>query len=210
MSNDAGQNRTRRGVREPTVQERQLWEQVTRDVRPIPRDRQCAPVDAPSARPQTDAGSVRDAAREAPAAQNAKPRPKPPAYTAKTATAAPKTAVRIDEMAGVDRRTADRLKRGRLGIDARIDLHGMTRQAARDALFGFIDRAMARGHRCVLVITGKGRSREDGGVLRQDLPHWLNLPPVRGRIVAVAQAQQRDGGAGAFYVLLRRRRGDEG
>ena len=63
----------------------------------------------------------------------------------------------------------------------------------------------AAGKRCVLVITGKGAGRE-GGVMRQNLPHWLNLPANRARLVAFAPAQPKYGGHGAYYLLLKRRR----
>ena len=68
----------------------------------------------------------------------------------------------------------------------------------------FISRAEAAGKRCVLVITGKGLA--SGGVLRDQVPRWLNLPPNRGRVLAFDYARQQDGGAGALYVLLKRRR----
>ncbi len=107
--------------------------------------------------------------------------------------------------ADVDSRTLDRLKRGRLRPDARIDLHGMTQAEAHRTLLAFIAHAHASGARCVIVITGKG-SVIDGGVLRNQVPHWLNSPDLRPRILAFAPAQPRDGGAGALYVLLRRKR----
>lgn len=89
-------------------------------------------------------------------------------------------------------------------IDARIDLHGMTRASAQDALYGFLDRAHGRGHRCVLVITGKGTG--GGGVLRRELPLWLNESRLRPLVLSIQPAQPRHGGGGAFYVLLRRQR----
>lgn len=109
--------------------------------------------------------------------------------------------------AGVDKRTAQRLRRGQLAVEARLDLHGLTQAEAHRALNGFLADAQASGKRCVIVITGKGR-REDaeGGVLRRAVPHWLDQPPNRGRIIAVQQAQPRHGGAGALYVLLRKAR----
>ncbi|TCZ75519.1 Smr/MutS family protein, partial [Lysobacter sp. N42] len=88
----------------------------------------------------------------------------------------------------------------------RIDLHGMTRQAAHGALANYIHRAADRGLRCIIVITGKGSAGGEAGVLRREVPHWLNQPDLRPRIVSFVQAQPRHGGAGALYVLLRRRR----
>ena len=106
--------------------------------------------------------------------------------------------------ADVDTRTMERLRRGRLRPTARLDLHGMTQGDAHPALVSFVGRAQARGARCILVVTGKGRVSEGGGVLRNQVPQWLNSPAIRPRILAFAPAQPRDGGTGALYVLLRR------
>ena len=116
---------------------------------------------------------------------------------------------------GVDRRTAQKLVRGQMSIEGRIDLHGMSQAQARRALERFLADSTAANKRCVLVITGKGSARdsEDGfmpsrdvGVLRRSLPRWLDLPGLREKVVAYHAAKPRDGGEGAFYVLLRRRR----
>ena len=106
--------------------------------------------------------------------------------------------------AGLDRRSADRLRRGRLPIDGRLDLHGMTQAAAGERLAEFIAGAQSAGKRCVLVITGKGLA--GGGILREQVPRWLNQPPNRGRVLAFDYAQAQHGGMGALYVLLKRRR----
>ena len=110
--------------------------------------------------------------------------------------------------AGVDKRTAARLRKGQLRIEGRLDLHGMTQAEARRALDQFLARAHDAGRRCLLVISGKGL-REDGstGVLRAALPGWLNQSPNRARVIAFSQATPRDGGEGALYVLLKRKRG---
>jgi DNA-nicking Smr family endonuclease len=105
---------------------------------------------------------------------------------------------------GLDRRSAERLRRGERPIEARLDLHGMTQTEAHQALADFIAGAAATERRSLLVITGKGGAR--GGVLRAAVPRWLGEPPNRARVLAVAPAQPRDGGLGALYVLLRRRR----
>ncbi|HUH83193.1 MAG TPA: Smr/MutS family protein [Stellaceae bacterium] len=105
---------------------------------------------------------------------------------------------------GIDRRSAQRLRRGDRPIEARLDLHGMTQEEAHRALAGFVARAWSGERRTLLVITGKGGAR--GGVLRAAVPRWLGEAPNAGRVLAIAPAQPKDGGAGAFYVLLRRRR----
>lgn len=116
----------------------------------------------------------------------------------------------IGRPAGVDRRTDARLRRGKLTIEGRIDLHGLTRDSAHSALTGFLSRSQRDGKRCVLVITGKGSRRGEDeasarGVLRQAVPRWLDQAPLRAMVLAVHRAQPRDGGDGALYVLLKKR-----
>ncbi len=112
----------------------------------------------------------------------------------------------------MDRKAFQKMKRGKATPEARLDLHGMTVAAAHVALTAFILSAQARGKRLVLVITGKGRASDDAGpipartgVLRQQVPHWLGLPPLRSAVLQVTEAHQRHGGSGAYYVYLRRR-----
>ena len=109
---------------------------------------------------------------------------------------------------GTDKRTRQRLRRGQYPIQARIDLHGMTQEEARRALDRAVAGAWARGDRCLLVITGKGATRGASGVLRRMAPRWLAEQPNAGRALAVETALPRDGGDGALYVLIRRRRTD--
>jgi DNA-nicking Smr family endonuclease len=107
----------------------------------------------------------------------------------------------------LDKRSAERLKRGQMAIEGRLDLHGQTQDQAHAALNSFIERAYALGQRCLIVVTGKG-DKPDGsvGVLRSMAPRWLNEPRLRPLILAFSQARPQHGGAGAFYVLLKRRR----
>ena len=116
--------------------------------------------------------------------------------------------------AGLDRRTADRLRRGEREPDARLDLHGMTAERAHHACLKFLSEALGRGARVVLVITGKGgRNRGNGdimasprGVLREALPKWLRSSPLGHSIVGIYEASPKHGGSGAFYIYLKRRR----
>ena len=110
----------------------------------------------------------------------------------------------LDRFAGVDRATAERLKRGRYPVEAHLDLHGMTQAEAHRALTGFIGRSRVAGRRCVLVITGHGRI--SGGVLKAAVPRWLAEPGLRPDVLAITPAQPCAGGEGALYVLLRRLR----
>lgn len=108
----------------------------------------------------------------------------------------------------IDRRTAQRLRRGELEIEATIDLHGYNRDEARRRLQKALVRAYESGKRCVLVITGKGSGKEGGGgVLRRCLSEWLEEEPLVRIVLRQEVAIPAHGGAGAFYVLLRRRLG---
>ena len=109
--------------------------------------------------------------------------------------------LRQGERAGIDGRTQRRLFRGDVPLDRRLDLHGLTAARAESRLTQFIERAARDGCRCVLVITGKG-----AGILRGYVPDWLKRQPFSQHILALAEARPHDGGSGALYVLLRRKR----
>lgn len=113
----------------------------------------------------------------------------------------------------MDRKAYGKMKRGKLGVEAKIDLHGMTLAQAHPALNGFIQRTHAQGKRLVLVVTGKGKTGtgtgpipERRGVLRHQVPHWLLSPPLGALIIQVTPAHLKHGGDGAYYVYLRRNR----
>lgn len=163
-----------------------VWRLVTADVTPLRgRNRPVAPATPVKTTPRAKSEKPKHAAvSTAPALVRKAPEP-----------------LKLGSVAGVDRRTAERLRRGRLPIDARLDLHGHTRETAHQVLSGFLATACDTGRRTVLIVTGKGQ-----GVLKDAVPRWLNESPNRGRILLVAQAQPKDGGGGALYVLLRRRR----
>ena len=112
----------------------------------------------------------------------------------------------------MDKKAFKKLQRGQSRPEARLDLHGMTADRARDALATFILSAHASGKRLVLVITGKGKLSEDAGpiptrvgVLRHQVPQWLSQPPLAPLILQTSHAHQRHGGSGALYVYLRRK-----
>ena len=176
-------------ARHPSREDRALWRKTMRDVKPI------AP--ARSSR----------AAEEDELEIEPTPAPKPVRH----ATASVKRGAHLPPLApgespGVDRRTADRFRRGQLEVEARLDLHGLTQEKAHRALASFIQEAHASGLRTVLVITGKGGFGDARGVLREAVPRWLNEGDLRPRVLSCAWAQPKHGGAGALYVLLRRQR----
>lgn len=128
--------------------------------------------------------------------------------------------------ANLDRRTARKIARGHLSIDRRLDLHGCTQVAARQALGTALRQMYTGGGRCLLVVTGRGGRRfaqtdslpaahrrrsdfgpEGGGVLRREVPRWLRSTDLGGFVSAFGPAADAHGGAGALYVLVRRRRG---
>jgi hypothetical protein len=164
--------------RAPTQSERALWLTAIRDVLPL-RPNFALPLTPPA---------------EIPAAKPCEPAPP-------QAVISP-----VVKPGGVDGATLTRIKRGRIEIDARIDLHGMDQRAAFATLLGFVDTASRGGRRALLVITGKGPAAHGGGILRRNVPGWLMASPLASRILAIEPAHLRHGGEGAFYVLLRRKR----
>lgn len=170
-----------------TPEDEELWRRVQETVKPLLR-RQPPPVQGPIRLPPR---STAAAAR--PIARGPAPRPVGP-------PARPAPEIKPGTAVDIDRSTHDKLKRGQLPIDAKLDLHGMDRDAAHRALNGFIERSQAQGRRCCLVVTGKS------GVLKSDVPRWLNERLNRPKIIAVATAQPRHGGSGALYVLVKRQR----
>jgi DNA-nicking Smr family endonuclease len=178
------QPRRRRGLSE---EERALWESVAKQVKPLRKKSRAAKPHAPEI--QT----------EAPAAA----KPHVPVQTAspKRPDAPP--------LAPLGRRARSKLSRGRMEIDARLDLHGMTQTRAHRALFGFLQRAHHDGLTFVLVITGKGKigvAESERGVLRRQVPQWLGLPEFRSLVVGFEAAHIGHGGEGALYVRIRRSR----
>lgn len=118
-------------------------------------------------------------------------------------------------LADFDRRKARQLAGGQVAIDARLDLHGFRQSEAHAALRGFLFNAYRRGHRWVLIITGKGgRPRErdeddysfmpvETGVLKRNVPMWLENPELRAIVVSHRPAAIKHGGEGALYIHLR-------
>jgi DNA-nicking Smr family endonuclease len=104
----------------------------------------------------------------------------------------------------IDYRTHARIRRGRLEVDAKLDLHGLRQDEAQRALTAFLRRAQADGAKIVIVVTGKGQTREAGGVLRRVVPLWLQAPQLRDLIISFGEAARHHGGEGALSVRIRR------
>lgn len=102
---------------------------------------------------------------------------------------------------GVDNATWGRFRTGKMSVSRTLDLHGRTAQRAFHSLVPFLRAAHADGVRCVEVITGRG-SGETGGVLRRELPLWLNLPELRPLVLAAAHPHAAN--PGSVRILIRR------
>jgi DNA-nicking Smr family endonuclease len=193
----AADDRDQRRRRELSDEEHALWRGFAKSVEPLRRpvrasEKKAARVGVPPVSARA-AKSAKPAKRAAPARPPMPSPAKPPVLT---------------PLARLDRRDAIRLARGRVEVDGRLDLHGMTQGEAHVALVRFLRRAQANDARFVLVITGKGaRSGDsDRGVLRRQVPLWLQLPELRDTVVGFKEAHVAHGGEGALYVRLRKTR----
>ncbi len=179
--------------RQLTEEERALWHGVARSIAPMQRAR-----------------------RRAETAEDADP---PPAEAKPASTPAVRPAVRSNPppakepppLAPLGRRLKQRVARGREPIEARLDLHGYTQAEAHAELLRFLRRAQADNFKTVLVVTGKGNTRNGRnentapGVLKRAVPQWLALPEFRSLVLGFEDAHVGHGGQGALYLRLRRR-----
>jgi DNA-nicking Smr family endonuclease len=109
-------------------------------------------------------------------------------------------------VSGVGPKIMKRLKRGEFSIQDYIDLHGLTRKEAEDVVNGFIIQSHQKGLRCVLVVHGRGlRSVDHQPAIKKELPVWFKRGILKKIVLAFVTARPCDGGAGASYVLLRKR-----
>jgi DNA-nicking Smr family endonuclease len=174
-----------------------LWKRIAETARPLSKGKHARTKPAPLM-PERVRHDPKPTA--AAVAGPMKPKPKP-------------LTQHVPRHAELDRQTSRQLAKGRVEVDARLDLHGMRQREAHAVLRRFLKSAQAKGHRHVLIITGKGAAQEraksfyDGdprGVLRQAVPHWLGDPELAPIVISFSQAPQRLGGEGALYVRLRK------
>jgi DNA-nicking Smr family endonuclease len=197
-----------KGRRRLGPEERRLWDRVAATASPL-RQRPAPPRTAPASEPApgsldwVDEPSYPVHSVPFPRAEARPPHGAAPGWTFIQFESSEPAPVGRSQP-GLDRRTADRLRKGTRAPDARIDLHGMTADRAHRVCLRFLGEAIGHGHRVVLVITGKGRG--GGGVLRESLPGWLRASPLGQSVVGIYQAHRKHGGEGAFYVYLKRRR----
>lgn len=105
---------------------------------------------------------------------------------------------------GIQQRVLRQLQKGHFRVDDEIDLHGLNRTRARQAVAAFLIEARNRDFRCIRIIHGKGHgSPNSGPVLKRQVDIWLRK--IRD-VAAFCSARPNDGGSGAVYVLLTRPR----
>lgn len=171
---------TRRLEKKLSEEDRVLWSLVARSAKPLKGTAALAPAEVEVAPQQT---------------------PSPQLPTPTPAIVKPKSHPAPHHL---DEPTLDKLSKGRLPIEGRVDLHGMTQEEAYSLLYSFLHRAHAGGIRYVLIITGKGSSSGGDGVLRRSVPAWLSTPAFRHLVSSHDHAARHHGGSGALYVRLRR------
>ena len=186
---------------ELSAEERALWEHAARSLKPL------------KGKARVHTAQEKEAPPVPPRAHDKPPVHRPAAEPRTPAKATP------PPLSGLDRRKARKVGAGKVEIEGRIDLHGMRQAEAHAALRRFLLRGYAEGRRWVLVITGKGaplrRGEDDAGplsvrddergVLKRNVPRWLDEPELRAIVVGFTTAAIRHGGDGALYVQLRRR-----
>lgn len=181
-----------------------LWTAVAATVDPLRRKGLLKFASGPLPLPAEEAAPVAAAPKSPPRRQPGKKAFLPPYQAPLPSAALPDKTV--------DPATRRKVSRGRIDIDSRIDLHGMTQNEARSALHHFIHARFSRGDRTLLVITGKGVKTDNDyiaamterGVLRTMLPVWLNEPSLAPMVSGWSVAARGHGGEGAWYVRLRR------
>ncbi|EJZ20787.1 Smr/MutS family protein [Rhizobium sp. Pop5] len=183
--------------RKLSADERILWGKVARSTRPMPgKAGELSELDAFLV--ETEATAEREKAEK-----------QMPALSAPEQPAAPSASKRPGGMhQPLERPVKRKIAKGRLALEARIDLHGLVQSEAHVILLDFLIRAHERGMRHVLVITGKGSSMGSEGALKRAVPLWFSKPEFRYLISSYEPAAHHHGGEGALYIRLSRRHGE--
>jgi DNA-nicking Smr family endonuclease len=214
-----------KGGRQMTPDEAELWQRLTHSLDKVKTKPRVTSHGAEAAAPAPPAAAPLDPADPSRAgrARASPPRvaPRPPAPRPPAAPPRP---------AEIDRRTLRQVAGGKVSIDATLDLHGLRQDAAHARLRAFLMSCQAKGHKMVLVVTGKGgrplaadlrpydkaggegsdpfgrEGASSRGVLRRSVPLWLEEPELRAIVISYAAAGSRHGGDGALYIRLRKAR----
>lgn len=173
-----------KAARSLSDEDRVLWTLVAKSTKPLKGTKVAADPIAPPPEPAA---------------------PKPAQTVTAMAVTQPAPAPKRQLVAHIlDKPTLQKLSKGKLPIEGRVDLHGMTQGEAHGLLLSFLQRAHAGGVRYVLVITGKGSSSGGEGILRRAVPSWLTTPQFRPLVSSHDVAARQHGGAGAIYIRLRK------
>ncbi len=174
-----------------SMEDRILWGKVARTTAPLPGRK----LDEPELEQETFEQMLEMPAKPRRKAATALPEVPQPAILDKPTT---------PRLHPIEKPTKQKLAKGRLPIEGKVDLHGLTQTEAHALLLSFLRRAHSDGRRHVLVVTGKGLSKGGDGVLRRSVPGWFATPPFRTLVSGHEEAARHHGGEGALYVRLRR------
>ncbi|MCP1235154.1 Smr/MutS family protein [Gluconobacter kondonii] len=179
-------------------EEATLWRMVVRDIKPLRSPRSphrivsAAKVEPPASIPEVPRPMPVVTKRSFLPLQSEKPKPRPAELS---------VGVRAP---GLDDTSWKRLSRGQMKVDARLDLHGYVVQEAFERLYDFMQRARVRNWRCVEVVTGLG-SGETSGLIRRELPMWLQRGDLRSMVLAVVHPHAANHGSVRILLKTRRR-----
>ncbi|TCT44670.1 Smr/MutS family protein [Martelella mediterranea] len=180
--------------RKLSSEERELWNKVARTARPLPGKK----LEKPAAVEESFSDLIND--------MSSPQKKRTTRETTVSPLALPKKQQQNQQKHHpLERPVKRKIARGRISIDAKIDLHGLFQDEAHALLYAFLTRSHSRGHRHVLVITGKGTSLGSEGVLKRSVPLWFSLPEFRPLISSYETAARHHGGEGALYVRLARK-----
>lgn len=174
-------------------EDRILWRRVAKTVTPLPGRLHAAEFEPPQIIDDSRDGNAGAGAEKISPADASRP-PTRPSRLAGTANHRPL----------IDRPVREKIARGRIELEARIDLHGMTQHQAHTLLLNFLHQAFQQRIRHVLVITGKGSSHGSDGILHKSVPEWFATPSFRPFVSGYSSAARQHGGNGALYVRIRR------
>jgi DNA-nicking Smr family endonuclease len=157
-----------------------LWSRVTKDIRPI--GKKFTKATPKAKKPEVEKIS--------------------PKYTVPKKST---SNLKISEFKDISFKQAKRMDRGELKVEYTLDLHGMNVAQAHLLLEKCVKECYYSNKRNLLIITGKGlKSPNREGKIRQGFKEWINSDSIRSMILRVSQATQKDGGSGAYYILLKK------
>jgi len=195
-----------------------LWRKIAEGVTPLAKTkhrRNARPLATVHDEPTPKRAADDDVPHKPGAAKDTRPPP------AKSHPRSEPPALVPGKFTDLDRNSGEKFRKGKMAVDAKLDLHGMTQNQAHSAVTHFVSGQHAKGARCVLIVTGKGKAGDpfspkaaphrftmssSRGVLKEALPRWLNEPGLRPYILAISPAGPGHGREGAMYVLLKRKR----